>query len=101
MTREGWSRRAVQFNPFSATKRDSRHQNKVKVKGLGRNSSYLAGFSISSFFFHGSMKKFNQLAKKKLLKNFPSTIKTKVAIKFLPPPQKKKKNPPPPKLAWR
>ena len=23
-----------------------RHQNKVKVKGLGRNSSYLAGFSI-------------------------------------------------------
>ena len=35
---------------------------KVKVKGLGRNGSYLVGFSI---FFHGSMKKFNQLAKKK------------------------------------
>ena len=32
------------------------------VKGLGTNSSYLAGFSI---FFHGSMKEFNQLAKKK------------------------------------
>ena len=40
-----------------------RHQNKVKVKGLGGNSSYLAGFSI--FFFHGSLKKFNQLANKK------------------------------------
>ena len=34
-----------------------------KVKGLGRNSSYLAGFPF--FFFQGSMKKFNQLAKKK------------------------------------
>ena len=33
-------------NPFSATRRDSRHQNKVKVKGLGTNSSYLAGFFI-------------------------------------------------------
>ena len=33
------------------------------------------------------MKKFNQLAKKKLLKIFPSSIKTKVAIKF---PKKKK-----------
>ena len=29
-----------------ATRRYKRHQNKVKVKGLGRNSSYLAGFSI-------------------------------------------------------
>ena len=28
------------FSKFSATRRDSRHQNKVKVKGLGRNSSY-------------------------------------------------------------
>ena len=35
-------------------RRDSRHENKVKVKGLGRKSSYLAGFSI---FFHGSIKK--------------------------------------------
>ena len=73
------------FNPFSATRHDSRHQNKVKVKGLGRNSSYLDGFSI---FFHDSIKKFNQLAlkkkkkKKKLLKIFLSRIKTKVAIKF-------------------
>ena len=48
---------------------------------MGRNSSYLAGFSI---FSHGSMKKFNKLAKKKkkILKIFPSGIKTKVAIKF-------------------
>ena len=35
----------------------------MKVKGLGRKSSDLAGFSF--FFFHGSMKKFNQWAKKK------------------------------------
>ena len=33
------------LNPFSATRRDSGHQNKVKVKGLCRNSSYLTGFS--------------------------------------------------------
>ena len=46
----------ILVNPFSATRRDSRHQNKVKVKGLGRNNSYFAGFSI---FFHGSVKKFN------------------------------------------
>ena len=58
------------INPFSVTRRYKRHQNRVKVKGLGRNSSYLVGFSIS--FFHGSMKKFNQLAKKKVFKNFPS-----------------------------
>ena len=52
------------------------------VKVLGRNSSYLAGFWI--FFFHGSMKKFNQLTKKKkkLLQIYLSSIKTKVAIKF-------------------
>ena len=58
---------------------DSRRQNKVKVKGFGRNSSYLAEFST---FFHGSMKKFNQLAKKNRLKIFPSSIKTKVGIKY-------------------
>ena len=34
------------MNPFSATRGYKRHQNKVKVKGLGRKSSYLAGFSI-------------------------------------------------------
>ena len=34
---------------FSSTRRYKHHQNKGKVKGLGRNSSYLAGFSI--FFF--------------------------------------------------
>ena len=28
-----------------------RHQNKVKVKGLGRHRSYLAGFSILFIFF--------------------------------------------------
>ena len=33
------------FSPFNATRCYKRHQNKVKVKGLGRNSSYLAGFS--------------------------------------------------------
>ena len=55
------------FNTFSATRRYKRHQNKVKVKGLGRKSSYLDGFSD---FFHGSMKKFNHFAKKKLLKMF-------------------------------
>ena len=32
----------------------------AQVKSVGSNSSYLAGFSI--FYFHGSMKKFNQLA---------------------------------------
>ena len=34
------------LNPFSTTRRYKRHQNKVKVKGLGRNNSYLAAFSI-------------------------------------------------------
>ena len=57
----------LHINPISATRRDSRHQNKVKVKGLGTNSSYVAGFSI---LFHGSMTKFNQLAKKNYLKFF-------------------------------
>ena len=71
--------RFSELNPFSATRRDSRHQNKVKVKGLGTNSSHLAGFSI---FFHGSMKNLNQLAKKHYLKIYLSSIKTKVAIKF-------------------
>ena len=52
----------LQSNPFSATRRYQCHQNKVEVKGWGRNCSYLAGFPI---FFHGSMKKFNQLDKKK------------------------------------
>ena len=52
-------------NPFSATRHDSCHQNKVRVRGLGGNSSYLAGFF---FFFHGSMIKFNQWTEKKLLK---------------------------------
>ena len=70
---------SLHVNPFSATRHYKCLQNKVKVKGLGRNSSSLAGFSI---FFHGSMKKFNQLAKKKLLKIFLSNIKTKLAIKF-------------------
>ena len=57
----------LQFNPFNATRRDACHQNKVKVKGLGGDSSYLDGFF---YFFHGSMKMFNQLAKRKKLKNF-------------------------------
>ena len=34
------------INPFSTTRRCKRHQNKVKVKGLGRKSSDLAEFSI-------------------------------------------------------
>ena len=49
-------------NPFSTTRRYKCHQNEVKVKGLGRKSSYLVGFSI---FFLASMKKFSQYAKKK------------------------------------
>ena len=32
------------LNPFSATRLYKCHQNKVNVKGLGRSSSYLAGF---------------------------------------------------------
>ena len=40
----------ISVNPFSATRRYECHQNKVKVKGLDRNSSYLAGFSIFFFF---------------------------------------------------
>ena len=35
------------------------------------------------FFFHSSVKMFNQLGKKKLLRIFLSSIKTKVTIKFL------------------
>ena len=63
------------FYPFSATRRYKRHRNKVKVEGLGRNSSYLAGFYFFIFFFYDSMKNFNQVAKKiKLLKNFLSSI---------------------------
>ena len=38
-----------EIDPFSTTRRYKRHQNKVKVKGFSRNSSYLAGFQ---FFFH-------------------------------------------------
>ena len=68
------------FNPFSVTGRSKRHQNKVRVKGLGRNSSYLAGFSI---YFHGSVKKFNQLAKKNCLKFF-SSIKTNSIYIYIP-----------------
>ena len=41
----------ILLNPFSATSRDSCHQNKIKVKGLGTKSSYVAGFSIFFFFF--------------------------------------------------
>ena len=44
-------------DPVSATKRYKHHLNKVTVMGLGRNSSYLAGFSI---FLHGSTKKFGK-----------------------------------------
>ena len=69
------SKYVITFDPFSAIRRYKCHQN--KVKGLDKKSSYLAGFSTS--FFHGSMKKFNHLAKKKkLLKIFLSSIKTKV-----------------------
>ena len=39
-------------------------------------------------FFHGSMEKFNQLAKRKYFKMFLSSIKTNVPITF---PKKKKK----------
>ena len=60
----------TKINRFSATRRCKCHQNKVKVKGLGRSSSYLAGFSI---FFHDSMKKLNQLANKKNIWNLSLT----------------------------
>ena len=59
------------ITPFSATRRYKRHQNKVKVKGLSRNSSYLAGFSI--FFFLMVLKKKKKkigLALKRLLQYF-------------------------------
>ena len=52
----------------------------VKVKGLGRNSSYLAGFSISFSWFYEKVQSLGK--KKKLLKIFLSKIKVKVAIKF-------------------
>ena len=68
-----------EINPFSTTRRYKRHQYKVKVKGLGLNISYLAWFCI---FFHGSMKKSNQVAREKGLWIYLSSIKTKVAIKF-------------------
>ena len=51
------------MNPFSTTGHHKHHPKKVKVKGLGRKSSYGAAFSIS-FFFHGSKKKSNPLVKK-------------------------------------
>ena len=50
-------------NPFSFVRRTVCQVTKVKVKGLGLNISYLALFFI---FFHGAMKKFNQLAKKNI-----------------------------------
>ena len=40
------------INSFSATRCYKHHQNKVKVKGLGGNSSYLAGFlTFFSWFY--------------------------------------------------
>ena len=39
------------IDPFSATRRYTRHQNKVKVKGLGRKSSYLDGFTNFLWFY--------------------------------------------------
>ena len=70
------------LNHFSTTRRYKRHQNKVRDKGLGTNSSYLAGFSI--FFFPWLMKKFNQLAKKKnYLKFFSLAWKLKQLWNFL------------------
>ena len=51
------------LNCFSSTRRTVRQVNTVRVKGLGLNNSYLACFFF--FFFHGSVKKFNQLARKK------------------------------------
>ena len=38
------------INPLSATRCNSCHHKKVKVKGWGRNISYLAGFFT---YFHG------------------------------------------------
>ena len=55
------SRKCIKIiNLFSSARRTVRHQKKVKVKGLGLNIS-----NLIFDFFHGSTKKFNQLAKKK------------------------------------
>ena len=54
---------------------------KVKVKGLGWNSSYLAGLFF--FFFSWVYEKVQSVGLKKKNKIFLSSIKTEVAIKFL------------------
>ena len=68
----------IYFNPSSTTRRYKRHQNKVRVKGLGGKSSYLVGFL--NFFFCKVLWK-NSISR--LKKNtFLSSIKTKVDITF-------------------
>ena len=57
------------FNPFASTRHYRRHQNKVRVKGLRRKSSYLAAF-FYFFFFHGSARKLNPLARKNYFLKF-------------------------------
>ena len=54
------------FLLFSATRR-YKHQNKVRVKGLGKNSSYLAGFL---FFFMVLWKSSNSWLKQKTTQIF-------------------------------
>ena len=44
----------VSFNPFSPTTRYKCHQNKVRVKGLGRNGSYMMLVALSMCLRVGS-----------------------------------------------
>ena len=69
-------------HPFSATSRSKRHKKKRSRLRVWVGCSYLAGFFIYLFiyFFYGSMKKFNQLSKKK--KKILSNIKHKSSCKI-------------------
>ena len=59
------------LNPISTTRRYKHHQNKVEVKSLGRNSSYLAGFSV---FFPWFYENFKSVGKKKRKKKYIKKI---------------------------
>ena len=66
------------FHLAFSVPRYKRHQNKVKVEGVGLNISYLARFLI--FFIVPWKSSITRL--KKLLTIYLTSIKTKVAIKF-------------------
>ena len=67
-------------NPFSATRRLKRPQNKVKVEGFRQNISYLA--SIFFYSFHGSMKKLNQFSKKKSIQTYLHNVATLFRVEW-------------------